>query len=152
MPCPEQYGWGGVCKRYTMPAYGADHTHLRWLRRPTTWLFLTYTRLAYRRLARRVGAEIADYTRSGHVVESVVGMGGSPSCGVHTTLNLPAVLDDIAGRDPARLDPRTFNREVIAGHTRAGEGMFILALRRELRRRGVDVAFDEHDLIADITR
>ena len=39
MPCPEQRAWGGADKRYTMPAYGADHTTLRRLRRPATWLF-----------------------------------------------------------------------------------------------------------------
>ncbi|HEU4424944.1 MAG TPA: hypothetical protein VFR67_20645, partial [Pilimelia sp.] len=152
MPCPEQDAWGGVCKRYTMPAYGADGTLLRWVRRPATWLFLAYTRLAYRRLARRVAGEIADYRRSGHAVECVVGVGGSPSCGMHTTLDLPAVLDEIAGRDPARLTRREFNQHVIAEHARAGQGTFIAALRRHLRRRGVEVPFDEHDLIAEITR
>jgi hypothetical protein len=29
---------------------------------------------------------------------------------------------------------------------------FVAALRRQLRRRGLDVPFDEHDLIAEITR
>jgi predicted secreted protein len=152
MPCPEQYAWGGVCKRYTLPVYGADRTILRRVRRPASWLFLAYTRLAYRRLARRVAGQIADYLRSGQTVDAVVGIGGSPSCGVHTTLDLPAVLDEIAGRDPARLDRREFNRHVIAGHAQAGQGMFIAALRRRLRRRRIDVLFDEHDLIAEITR
>jgi predicted secreted protein len=152
MACPEQYAWGGVCKRYTMRAYGADRTVLRWVRRPATWLFLIYTRLAYHRLARRVAAQIADNIRSGYRVESIVGIGGSPSCGVHTTIDLPAVLDDIAGRDPAALDRREFNQHVIAGHSRAGSGMFIAALRRNLRRRAIDIPFDEHDLLAEITR
>lgn len=151
LPCPEQCTWGGVCKRYTVPAYGAGRTPLRRLRRPFARLFLAYTRLAYRRLARRVAGQIADYVRSGYTVESVVGIGGSPSCGVRTTLDLPAVLDDIAGRDPARLDRGEFNRQVIAGHAVPGEGLFISALRRELRRRHIDVTFDEHDLIAEIT-
>lgn len=135
-----------------MPAYGVDFTPLRRLRRPATWLFLVYTRLAYHRLARRVATQIADYRRSGHTVESVVGIGGSPSCGVRTTLDLPAVLDDIAHREPARLDRSDFNRHVIAGHATAGQGMFVAALRRHLRHRGIGVPFDEHDLIAEITR
>lgn len=145
MPCPEQSAWGGVCKRRTVAAYGADRTVLRWVRRPVTWLFLAYTRLAYRRLARRVAAQIADYVHSGYTVESVVGVGCSPSCGVRTTLDLPAVLDDIAGREPAQLDRREFNQQVIAGHARPGQGMFMDALRRDLRSRGMDVPFDEHE-------
>lgn len=151
MPCPEQHAWGGVCKRYTIPAYGADRTALRRVRRPATWLFLIYTRLTYRRLAGRVARQIADYVRTGHTVESVVGIGGSPSCGVHTTLDLPAVLDDIARRDPARLTRRDLNQHVIAGHTQPGAGLFIATLRRELRRRRIEVPFQEHDLIAEIT-
>jgi hypothetical protein len=39
-------------------------------------LFLACTRLTYRRLARRVAAEVADYTRSGYTVEAIVGIGG----------------------------------------------------------------------------
>jgi hypothetical protein len=45
----------------------------------------------------------------------------------------------------------TSNRRVIAAHARAGQGMFIAALHRQLRRRGLDIPFDEHDLIAEIT-
>ena len=138
-------------KRYTMPAYGADQTRFRRLRRPASWLFLLYTRLAYRRLAGQVARDIGDYVRSGQSVQAVVGVGGSPSCGVRTTLDLKGVLDTIAGCDPTQLHTDDFNRRVIAGHTRAGQGMFIAALRRQLRRRGLDVPFDEHDLIAEIT-
>jgi predicted secreted protein len=147
MPCPEQRAWGGVCKRATMPAYGADRTALRWVRRPATWLFLAYTRIVYRRMARDVAAQIADYRRSGYRVEGVVGIGGSPSCGVHTALNLAAALDDIAAADPAGLDRRDFNERVIAGNTQDGEGMFVAALRSELRRRKINVPFHEYDPI-----
>jgi predicted secreted protein len=152
MPCPEQRAWGGVDKRYTMPAYGADQTKLRRLRRPATWLFLLYTRLAYRRLARQVARDIRDYVRSGQSVQAVIGVGGSPSCGVRTTLDLAGALETIAGCDPAQLNTEDFNRRVIAAHARPGQGLFITALRQQLRRRGLDVPFDEHDLIAEITR
>ena len=138
-------------KRYTMPAYGADQTTLRRLRRPATWLFLLYTRLAYRRLAGQVARDMGDYLRSGQSVQAVVGVGGSPSCGVRTTVDLKGVLDTIAGCDPTQLNTDDFNRRVIAAHARGGQGMFITALRRQLRGRGLDIPFDEHDLIAEIT-
>jgi predicted secreted protein len=150
MPCPEQCAWGGVDKRFTMPAYGADHTTLRRLRRPATWLFLLYTRLAYPRLAARVASDIRDYVRAGQTVQAVVGVAGSPLCSVRTTLDLAAVLDAIAGIEPTQLNPDDFNRRVIAANARPGQGLFIAALRRELRRRQLDVPFDEHDLVAEI--
>jgi hypothetical protein len=106
--------------------------------RPATWLFLLYRRLAYRRLAAQVARDIGDYVRSGQSVQAVVGVGGSPSCGVRTTLDLKAVLDAIIGCDPTKLNTDDFNRRVIAGHARAGQGMFIAALRRQLRRRGLE--------------
>ncbi len=152
MPCPEQCAWGGVCKRYTLPVYGADRTWWRPLRLPATRLFLAYTRLVYRRLALRLAAQIGDYIGSGYQVQAVVGIGGSPSCGVRTTLDLPAVLDALAAADPARLDRYHLNHEIIAAHARPGEGMFVAALRRRLHRRGLRVAFEEHDLISEITR
>jgi predicted secreted protein len=149
MPCPEQCARGGVDKRYTMSAYGADHTRLRRLRRPATWLFLLYTRLAYRRLAGKVARDIGDYTRSGQSVQAILGVRGSPSCGVRTTLDLKEALETIARCDPNQLNTDEFNRRVIVAHARPGQGMFIAALRRQLRRRGLDVPFDEHDLIAE---
>jgi hypothetical protein len=122
------------------------------LRRPVTWLFLLYTRLAYRRLAGHVVRDIGDYIRSGQTVQAVVGVGGSPSCGVRTTLNLKGVLGTIAGCDPhpaedGRLQPSHHRRS-----RATGQGVFIAALRLQLRRRGLDLPFDEHDLIAEITR
>ena len=81
MPCPEQRAWGGVDKRYTMPAYGADQTKLRRLRRPATWLFLIYTRLAYRRLASQVARDISDYVRSGQSVKQLSASEARPRVG-----------------------------------------------------------------------
>lgn len=152
LPCPEQLAWGGVCKRFTLAAYGADRTVVRLIRRPATWLFLAYTRLRYHRLARRVAAQIGDYVRSGYAVRAVVGVGGSPSCGVHTTLDLPAALDVLAGSDPAHLQRREFNEHVIVAHTHPGQGLFVHALRRQLRRRSLDVTFTEHDPTPEIAR
>ena len=58
---------------------------------------------------------------------------------------------EFAGCDPAQLNTDDFNHRVIVAHARRGQGMFVAALRRQLRRRGLDVPFDEHDLIAEIT-
>jgi predicted secreted protein len=102
--------------------------------------------LAYRRLAGKVARDISDYTRSGHSVQAIVGVGGSPSCGVRTTLDLRGALETLAGCDPTQLNTDEFNRRVIVAHARPGQGIFIAALRRQLRLRGLRVPFDEHDL------
>lgn len=149
MPCPEQAAWGGVLKRRMLPIYGAAGT-VRWrLRRPLTHLFLAWTALAHRRLARSVVHQVADYTRSGFEVLGVVGVGGSPSCGVGTTLDVERVVDGLAFCPLARLDRSTVD-PVIAGNVMAGSGSFIGALRRGLGRRRMAVPFFEHDLVGEL--
>lgn len=148
MPCPEQRAWGGVLKRRMLMAYGAGGT----LRGPAVRLmlpaFLRHTRRIYARLARRVAADARDYRRAGVEVVGVVGIGGSPSCGVRTTLDLPGAVDVLTRCPLAALDRRTLNEDVVAANTRPGEGMFVCALRRELADS--DIPFEEHDLLDEL--
>lgn len=148
LPCPEQRAWGGVLKRWTLPAYGSRLP--RFVRRPLLRLFVWHTRRVYRRLARRAARDVADYVRAGMSVEAFVGVGASPSCGVVTTLDLGRSLDVVAACPLARLDRRIMNEEAVLGCARAGEGLFVAELRRALRRRGLDVPMREHDLAAEL--
>ena len=149
MPCPEQRAWGGVLKPYTLMMYGARGTWRYRARRLLLSLFVAYTRWRYRLLASEVAREIADYARSGFAVEGVLGIGGSPSCGVEVTLDLRRSLEVLAGCPFARLDRETLNAQAIVGCRMAGEGLFVAALRRQLRRRGIAVPFFEHDPLTE---
>ena len=148
MPCPEQRAWGGVLKRRMLTAYGAGGTVRGPVVRRLLPAFLRHTRRVYARLARRVAADARDYRRAGVEVVGVVGIGGSPSCGVHTTLDLAGAVDVLTRCPLAALDRRTLNEDVVAANTRPGEGMFVCALRRELA--DVDVPFEEHDLLDEL--
>jgi predicted secreted protein len=150
MPCPEQHAWGGVLKRRLLLAYGVRGTPLFVAREPLLRLFLLYTRLVYERLARDVAHQIADYDRAGFTVVAVIGVGASPSCGVHTTLDVRRAFDAMARLPAATVDRRSVNREVVLAARRTGEGIFIRALTRRLRRRGLDVPLLEHDLVAEM--
>jgi predicted secreted protein len=146
LPCPEQRAWGGVLKRHLLPAYGAEGTLRYRLRRLLLWLFIRYTNLRYRLLARRVARDVADYRRSGFVVAGIVGVAGSPSCGVRRTLELSGAVEAMAACPLAALDREAFNREVIAANVVAGEGLFVRQLRRALQRKGIQLPFQEHQL------
>lgn len=150
LPCPEQRAWGGVLKRRMLAAFGSAGT----VRAPVTRLLVTpfvrYTRHVYARLARSVARDVADYRRSGIDVVGVVGIASSPSCGVHTTLDLPAAVEALTRCPLARLDRRTVNEDVVAAHSRPGEGMFTCALRQQLEQVGVSVPFYEHDLLQEL--
>jgi uncharacterized protein YbbK (DUF523 family) len=150
MHCPEQRAWGGVLKRYLLPIYGSQGTLLYGLRSILLPLFLWYTRWRYRRLAKEVVRDMRDYVRSGFEVEGIVGVGGSPSCGVWSMLDLRRSLEVVAGCPLASLDRRVMNEEAVAACLSEGEGLFIAELRRELRRKHLTIRWYEHDLLAEI--
>jgi hypothetical protein len=79
-----------------------------------------------------------------------VGVGASPSCGVFHTLDVPRSLEVIAGSQLASADTRRFNTALMASARIDGQGYFIRALRRGLARRGLTIAFHEHDLAAEL--
>jgi hypothetical protein len=150
LPCPERLAWGGVLKPYSLVLYGAKGGPLYPLRGLLLGPFVWWTRLVYRRLARRVVRDVADYRRSGIAVEGIVGIGASPSCGVATTLDLRASLDVLAACPLARLTRETMNDRAVLGCRRPGAGLFMQELDRELARRGLTVPAFEHDLAAEL--
>jgi predicted secreted protein len=151
MPCPEQHAWGGVLKSTLLRAYGLKHTSpvLFILRRPLLVLLRWRTQHIYRKLARQVASEVADYLASGMQVQAVVGVDGSPSCGVSTTMDLTSALERVTRLAPASFTPAVLNRELRACVT-AGRGMFTAELRRDLERRRITIVFTAHDLVAEL--
>ncbi|TAK09387.1 MAG: hypothetical protein EPO39_02480 [Candidatus Manganitrophaceae bacterium] len=148
--CPEQQAWGGVLKSFILNIYGSKGTLLYSLRRFWRPLFIGYTKWIYRRLANEAVKEIEDYLASGFTVIGVVGIGGSPSCGVETTLDIGKSLDVLAGCPLSALSRWVVNEEAVAGSLSKGPGLFMKAIRRRLARKGLDVKFYEHDLIAEM--
>jgi uncharacterized protein YbbK (DUF523 family) len=150
LQCPEQEVWGGVLKRWLLQSYGMKG---RW---PYHWrhilvpLFLAYTRFRYQRIANRAADQIQDYIRSGFSVRAVVGIDGSPSCGVATTLDIHGAFERLAALDLASITPDTMTALVQAS-ARSGRGLFIAALQQALRRRRLAVPFLAHDLIGELT-
>ena len=149
MPCPEERAWGGVLKRRLLRVIGARGRALYRWRGALTAAFTAYTRLVFGRIARRVASQMADYHRSGFDVVAVIGIDGSPSCGVRKTLDRDAAVERLAAI-PA--DEATADRmnAVILDTLRPGAGMFTAQLQRELARRGVVVPFVGHSLIDEM--
>ncbi|ORV60297.1 hypothetical protein AWC03_12790 [Mycobacterium europaeum] len=150
LPCPERLAWGGVLKPHSLPLYHSKGGLLYPLRGLLLRGFVFWTRLVYRRLARQVAREVADYQRSGIAVAGIVGIGASPSCGVTTTLDMRASLEVVAACPAAALTRDVMNERAVLGCRREGEGLFIAALGRALRRRGLAVPAFEHDLTAEL--
>lgn len=146
MQCPEQRAWGGVLKRYLLMAYGLKFRHPLIYRFSRTLLPIAvwYTRLVYRYMARQVASQIEDYLTSGFSVIAVVGIDGSPSCGVSTTIHLRR-CDPILRAPVEDLTPERLNRLLMRAGA-PGMGIFTDELQKELRRRHLTAPFLAHNL------
>lgn len=152
LPCPERLAWGGVLKRHSLRLYHSKGRPLYAVRGVLLSAFLWWTKVIYRRLARQVARDVTDYQRAGIAVAGIVGIGASPSCGVITTLDLRASLEIVAACPAAALTRDVMNEKAVLGCRRPGEGLFITALDRELKRRRLTVPAFEHDLAAELRR
>lgn len=150
LPCPERRAWGGALRRHAVRMYGSKGTLAYVLRRPLLRAFTWWTGLVYRRLARQVARDVADYRRSGFEVVGLVGVAASPTCGVTTTIDLHRSLEVVAACPRAQLSREVMNEQAVLGCRRPGEGLFIQAVVRALRRRGLEVPLLEHDLVAEL--
>ncbi|KAA1249281.1 DUF523 domain-containing protein [Mycobacterium simiae] len=150
LPCPERLAWGGVLKRHSLRLYHSKGGPLYPARGVLLSAFVWWTKIVYYRLARQVARDIADYQRSGITVAGIVGIGASPSCGVFTTLDLRASLDVVAACPAAALSREVMNEQAVLACRRSGEGLFIKALDRVLKRRRLAVPVFEHDLAAEL--
>jgi hypothetical protein len=148
MHCPEQQAWGGVLKRRLLRFYSARGTLCFRMRHVLLPALLWYTRRVYRKLAGQVADQIEDYLVSGFRVVGIVGVDGSPSCGVSKTLDTKRSLE-LVGSLPA--DARRDDITAIVHASLAdGKGEFNEQLRKELNRRRLNVPFLAHDLIAEL--
>jgi hypothetical protein len=147
---PSSGHWGGVSKPQMLRAYGLIDTRLYRFRGVLYRLFLVGTRLRYWLLARRVAREIKQARDAGIAASGVVGIGASPSCGVHTTLDMRRSFETMAACPLAAVDRAMVNERVVTASRVPGEGLFVRALRKQLRRRKIEIPFLEHDLIAEM--
>jgi len=149
MPCPEQHAWGGVTKRWFLMVYGIKSTFLYHMRRILLPLFIQYTKTTYRRLALATADQVNDYLVSGYSVLGVVGVDGSPSCGVSTTLDMEKSFEMIASLDVATITVGRINT-IIGQCLIDGRGLFTALLHEELKKRRIHVPYQSHDLIGEI--
>ena len=149
MPCPEQKAWGGVMKRMLLTVYGSRGAIVYFCRHIILPLFIIYTKLIYGRLARQIARQIQDYLNTGFCVIGIVGIDGSPSCGVSRTLDFRNSFEVLANINIDSVTLEDANKVVMECRVK-GKGFFIDALQKNLTRKNIDIRFWGHDLVAEI--
>ena len=145
MPCPEQRMWGGVLK--TRMLWLMQHPRTARAASVLLPVVLPYVRRRYAHHARAIARDIEDYLASGLTVRGIVGVAGSPSCGVYPTLDLKHAAAALARR-PHRDSATTewMNDAVVEPALRPGRGLFVTELTHALAPRGVHVPILQHTL------
>lgn len=151
MKCPEQKAWGGILKKYMWQPIGSKNALLYKLKGIFLPLFIWNTRRIYRKIAKEVVAKIKDYIASGFEVIGVIGIAGSPSCGVNATLDIIKSFEFLANTEIDNLDRMKMNESGIKELLIKGKGFFIETLEGELRKKNITVRFYEHDLVSEMT-
>lgn len=149
LPCPEEAAWGGVLKRLLLRSIGARTHPFYPLRGVMLPVFLGYTRLVFGGLAGHVARQISDYRRAGIEVAAIVGIDGSPSCGVSQTLAIRDAAEGWSAIAVAEASAERLN-EVIRQTLVPGTGIFIRQIERALIRRRLKVPFIGHSLLDEL--
>jgi predicted secreted protein len=89
---------------------------------------------------------IEDYIDSGFTVAGIVGIDGSPTCGVGKTLSVRKSLRYISGLSIDTLDRDVYNRNLYGRCLEEGSGIFIKALSGKLKEKGLEIRLFSLDL------
>ena len=119
-------------------------------RKPYMVFFLLKSRRSFRKIAKEVVSEIKDYIDSGFDVTGIVGIKGSPSCGVSAALDLKKSAEFAAYLDIEKLNTEYFNENCYKKCLVNKSGIFFDELKQELSAKSIKVKLFEHDLLTEL--
>nr|MDO8111507.1 2-thiouracil desulfurase family protein [Candidatus Sigynarchaeota archaeon] len=147
--CPEQRAWGGVLKPYLWKVVGLKASFLYLFRKSLFSIFIARTRHVYAKIAKETAKKMKQYRDAGFNVIGFIGIDGSPTCGVGTTLDLRR-YDLLASLDPSQMNRSSFNEFLYSQMLVKGKGLFAEILEKELHKQKVSVPFFAHDLVLEM--
>jgi len=145
--CPEQEAWGGVLKRSMwIPLYRKSW----FVKRVLLPLFLWRTKRRYNKIAQEVVNNITDYRNSGFDIIGIVGVSASPTCGVHTTIDITKFTEFLGNSSLEEIDRKRLNDEYVKQSIVTGNGLFISLLKNLLDQSNLPIKLYEHDLVKEM--
>jgi predicted secreted protein len=150
MKCPEQKAWGGLSKKYMWQPIGSKDKFFYKLKGVFLPFFIWNTNRIYQKIAKEIVAEIKDYLESGFEVLGIMGIAGSPSCGVTKALDIRKSFEFLAKTHIDEIDRKKMNELGVGELIIKGKGFFIRAIEKELKKENIKVRFYEHDLTSEM--
>jgi predicted secreted protein len=136
LPCPEIPAWGGPDKKMIWLAIGQKPI-LGFLVNMAYPLFLLWTRWSYGMQAQKIVRQVLQNKNSGYECVKIVGIDGSPSCGVTRTLDLKKCFHYHRKLSLDGLTRDGYNKGLYQNCLRPGKGIFMEILYKKLNRYGI---------------
>jgi predicted secreted protein len=114
-------------------------------------LFQWYTQIRFLTIAKNIIHQIQNYVESGFEVKGIIGIDGSPSCGVMKNLHLRKSFDYLANLHPENYDRDMINQEMYAKCLLEGPGFFINTLQSQLKKKKLTIPFYAHNLQKELS-
>ncbi|MGZ5486757.1 MAG: hypothetical protein ACXWFB_12775 [Nitrososphaeraceae archaeon] len=152
LPCPELVVWGGVLKRFIWIPIGSNGKPVNILFKLIFPFFILYTKWRYSRLASTIVSQIKNYVDSGFEVIGLIGVDGSPTCGVFKTLNMKKSFQFISGLSIDSLNRNEYNTNLYSLCAEKGMGLFIKTLSKKLHRKGIKLNLKSVDIENELNR
>jgi predicted secreted protein len=152
LPCPEQKAWGGVLKKYMLLSYGLNNSGspLNLFHGILFPLFILHTKWVYKKIARDTVKMLEDYKKSRFDIIGIVGVDGSPTCGISTCLDMKKSFDYCADLNIESIDRIIYNKEMYSGCLKQGKGLFFLEMDKILKRKKITITYYSHDLVREM--
>ncbi len=151
LPCPEQIAWGGLMKPSLWLGIDNRKSIIYPFRGIIYRLFIWHTNRIYSRIARKIIRKIQEYHNAGYSVKGIIGIGGSPTCGVKTSLDLSRI-DDFMNLSLEKLDRDSWNKLLYSNYLLNKSGLFISILKKKLGKKNFVIPFYEFDILKEMNK
>lgn len=94
--------------------------------------------------------QIEDFVRAGYEFVGVIGVSGSPLCGVRRTLDMNRATEFIAEKKLDDIERESMNAEGIRRAVVDGSGWLMEAVAARMRRRKLEAPLYEYDLMTEL--
>jgi predicted secreted protein len=145
LPCPEQKAWGGIHKPLLWLGFDNRKTIIYPFRRIIYRFFLMHTKRVYSKFANMIIKIIKDNQKVGYEVKGIIGVGGSPTCGVKTSIDM-SKIDEFGNLCIDTTNRDQLNTLFYSDFLVKKKGLLFKMLNTKLKRKKIELEFYEFDL------